>query len=290
MEITSRGHLIKVINDWGIESELTENTTSAKLLNTVVYNKYKDKFYRVTWGEVADNEGVYHLWYKEKAPEVFYNESSEPEEWLTKQEMKDIDMKEQKRGEHLNVDDYLLFNVENNLVSMEESGDIWAKVGEGKPWYSGKGKSLYSIKKVIRELKEDKSVLFLSPEKTEEEVLQYIADMLLNTEMLSEITEQEFKSEVDKLRFIDEFISKAKLTVDTSFTLDDNYIVRKMREKAKSKEGLDYVVIDSISLDPNNHKISYQKRLKEIEDLLENVSNEINCSVLVSYYPISRLN
>lgn len=279
MEITSRGHLIKVINDWGIESELIENTTSARLLNTVVYNKYKDKFYRVTWGEVADNEGVYHLWYKEKAPEVFYNESSERAEWLTKQEMKDIDMKEQKRRMHLNMNDYLLFNVENNLVHMEESGDnlenIWAKVGEGKPWYSGKGKSWYSIKKVIQELKEDKSVLFLSPEKIEEEVLQEIADMLLNTEMLSEVTEQKFKDETDKIRFIDEFIRKAKLTVDTRFTLDDNYIVRKMKEKAKSKEGLDYVIIDSIN------GVSSNDRIKQLNDLLETVSNELNCSVLL---------
>ena len=282
MKISNRGQLIHLINNWGVETNPVDSKPGTNIYHTIIYDKKKDKYYRIEWGEVADADKVYHLWYNDEAVEVQFNKSRWKNGWFTKKEVKKIDAEEtQKRG-LLNMDNFLLHNVENNLVNINEIENsnfnkiqlIGGKTGKGKTWYS--------VNKAIEAMKDGKTVLFFPIESTAEEIIRRMKKILADTRALSWITEKRFKNEQDKDKFIDDFIKNSNLIINENYLIDDNYIVSTMRKQSKTEEGLDFVIIDGIHLVLDNTELNNYKDFERIQNLLEDVSHELKCQTLIT--------
>lgn len=271
-----------LIKNKGVETYPIPSKPGSKIFNTIIYDKMKNKFYRIEWGEIADEYGVNHLWYSEIVEEVILNESYWEEGWFTKKEINEIDIKESKKKGILEMNGYLLHNVENNFVSVNEVNnqdlDNPQIIGEKM----SKGRTLYSTKMALEALVNDESVLLFSIEISEEEIKAKMRDILLNTRMLSKLTANKFSNEESKLNFIDEFLSKAKLTIHYNNLMNDNYVVSKMRKQAKEKDGLDFVVINNLHLVIGNSKLNNNKEFDRIQHLFEDVCDELKCRMLIT--------
>lgn len=280
MKISNRGELVELINSQGVETYPVKSKTGTRMVNTVIYNKYKDKFYRLEWGEVADSDQVYHLWFNEEAEEVYLNKSRWKDGWFTSDEISKIDSEEcQKRGV-LDMSEYLLHNVENNLVDVSEDLDFDnLKIVGGR---AGKGKTHYAIIKTIEAIANGESVLFFSTENNADEINRRIVKVLSETRALSHITDKEFANDEDKMAMIDSFINEAKLTIDNNDLMDNNYVVNKMKSHAKTKVGLDFAVVDSLKVVTYNNELNNCDAFAEINNRLEDVSNELGCRVLIT--------
>ena len=180
------------------------------------------------------------------------------------------------------MDNFLLHNVENNLVNINEIENsnfnkiqlIGGKTGKGKTWYS--------VNKAIEAMKDGKTVLFFPIESTAEEIIRRIKKILADTRALSWITEKRFKNEQDKDKFIDDFIKNSNLIINENYLIDDNYIVSTMRKQSKTEEGLDFVIIDGIHLVLGNTELNNYKDFERIQNLLEDVSHELKCQTLIT--------
>lgn len=280
MKIENRKELIEIINNSGVDTSIQKATPDSKIFHTIIHKKENDCFYRVIWGEILDEEGVSHLWYSSKPLErVFLNESPWKEGWLTRKEIREIDLERSKEGE-VDMSDFLLHNVENNMIdlsSMYTPGTI-NLIGAK----AGKGKTFYSIKKAIEALKDKESVLYFSTDSDEYEVKSKMIQLLYETRLLSELFNGEEKTLSDKLEFIKEFIAESNLEVYYDNLIDLNYIIKKMKEKKQSKEGLDFVVIDNLILSSKSSPLNNVAEFKKIQNVLEDVSDELSCRVLVT--------
>ena len=281
MKIENRKELIEIINNSGVDTSIQKATPDSKIFHTIIHKKENDCFYRVIWGEILDEEGASHLWYSSKPLErVFLNESPWQEGWLTRKEIKEIDLERSKEGE-IDMSDFLLHNVENNMIdlsSMYKFPDNINLIGA----QAGKGKTFYSIRKAIEALKDKESVLYFSTDSDEYEVKSKMIQLLYETRLLSELFNGEEKTLSDKLEFIKEFIAESNLEVYYDNLIDLNYIIKKMKEKKQSKEGLDFVVIDSLILSSKSSPLNNVKEFKKIQRVLEDVSDELSCRVLIT--------
>ncbi|HHT96492.1 MAG TPA: hypothetical protein GXZ90_01185 [Clostridiales bacterium] len=175
------------------------------------------------------------------------------------------------------MNNYLLHNnIKKNLVNVNEANNLNfdnLQIMGGK---TGKGKTWYSVIKALFAMKDGKTVLFFTIENSKEEILMRMKKVISNTEALSYITKKNFDNKRDKDKFIDEFIKKSNLIIDDNYLIDDNYIVNKMRKQSQTKEGLNFVIIDGLNLIINNNK-----EFNRIQELLENVSQELKCEMLI---------
>ena len=271
-----------LIKNKGVETYPIPSKPGSKIFNTIIYDKMKNKFYRIEWGEIADEDGVNHLWYSDIVEEVKLNESRWQEGWLTKKEIKEIDVKESEKIGIVNMSDYLLHNVENNLINVNEANKLDFDNLQIIGGEIGKGKTLYSTGKALEALINNESVLLFSTEISKEETKARMQSILSNTRMLSKLTTDKFNNEESKMSFIDGFLNKAKLTIDDNYLINDNYVVNKMRQQAKEKDGLDLVIIDNLHLVVGNSKLNNNEEFDRIQHLLEDVCDELKCRVLVT--------
>ena len=262
------------MNNWSVETYPITSKPGANLYNTIIYDKKKDKYYRIAWGEIADADNVYHLWYNDTAKEVQLNKSTWKKGWFTKEEIRNIDVEESNKKGTLNMNNYLLHNIEYNFVneniSKSETGE---KISKGETWYS--------IKKTIEAMKDNKSVLFFPIGITEKEVIIRIKKVLTDTRISSWLTKKNL-NEKDKNKLIDDFIKNSNLIIDENNLIDNNYIVKKMRKQSNTEKGLDFVVIDGINLVVDDTELDNSKEFEIIQNLLENVNHELKCQTLIT--------
>lgn len=284
MEIENRGELSKLVKKYGIETNEILSEDGVKLYHTITYDKRVDKYYRVEWGKITDDDNVTHLWYESEAPQVWLNKSPWKKGWHTKEEIKKIEIEENNKKGDLNMNDYLIHNVEHNLVDIGEKKNLDFKENfKVMGGQAGKGKTLYSVRKAVEALAEDKSVLFFSTETKMQDILQKFKMIMKNDRILELVTDEKFEEEKEKEKFIIDFLFNSKLKVNDHYLLHTNYIVNEMRKQAKSEDGLDYVIIDSLMMviqDKQQERNS--EELYFIQKVLEKVGDELDCDVLVT--------
>ena len=250
MIIDSRGHLLHLLDNYAIETYLHISKPNAEIKCTIIYNKDKDKFYRIKWGEVSDRNNIRQLWYDDTAEEVHLNKIKDKDGWFTKEEIRHFN-NNPCSIEH-NIDDYLLHRVENNLIYNENN--VYTKIKEK---YNSKGTIWYSYIKTINALKKGKTVLFFTIEKTKEEII----DNILYVAKSNNVE-----------------INKQNLIIDYNKCIDENYIINKMKQQ--SNHGLDLVVIQTLNFnEQDKYNIDY---LDKIERELESVSEKLNCEILIT--------
>lgn len=285
MKIANRGELSRLIKDFGIETIKVLDEVGVKLYQTITYNKKLDRYYRIEWGEVADDNNVSHLWYEPEAKQVWLNKSPWQKGWHTKEEVRKIDIEEINKKGELNMDSYLLHNVENNLVNVGEQDKFDFRDNlEIMGGMIGKGKTLYSVRKTVEALAQGKSVLFFSTETRVNDIVRKLQMVLRNSRMLKLVTDKEFKSEKEKEDFIIDFLKNSNLVVNDNYLLHTNYIVDEMRKQSKREEGLDYVIIDGLQLviQDREQARNVTKEFGLIQTVLEDIGDELGCEILVT--------
>lgn len=285
MKIANRGELSRLIKDFGVETIKVVDEVGVKLYQTITYNKMLDRYYRIEWGEIADDNKVSHLWYEPEAKQVWLNKSPWQKGWHTKEEVRKIDIEESNKKGELNMDSYLLHNVENNLVNVGEQDRFDFRDNlEVMGGMTGKGKTLYSLRKTVEALAQGKSVLFFSTETKIDDIIRKLHMVLRNGRMLKLVTDKEFKSEKEKEDFIIDFFVNSNLVINDNYLLHTNYIVDEMRKQSKSEEGLDYVIIDGLQLviQDSEQARNVTKEFGLIQKVLEDIGDELGCEILVT--------
>lgn len=280
MLIKSRKELATQLNNHSVESFPGKCKPGRKLMNTIVYDKLKDKFYKIKWGEITNSEKVNFLWYNEKAEEVILNPKGHTG-WFTKEEAKYLNYKE--GGHDMNK---LLNEVEANMVNIGNLGlrelsslnpDGVCVVGAK----AGQGKTFYGIKESAKALAEGKSVLFFATETRKDEVIDRLKRVIIETDIIEGLwSDKDSKTIEEKEAIALEFISNSELVVNNSLVMDTNYIIETMFDTSL-KNGLDFVVIDSlqINLDKQMRNVNH---VQSVLSKLEMAAFELKCKILVT--------
>ena len=279
MIIKNREELARLINNQAVETYPHESKPGRKIMNTIIYDKKKDKFYKIEWGEIANEDQVNFLWYNEIANEVFLNPKNN-QGWFTKKEIKEFNLK----GEYeMNMNE-LLSNVDNNIVNInvvEKTDDIGENIVQVVGAKAGKGKTWYAIRKAVEHLVKGDNVLFFSVEETEEEIASRIKKLTMETRLAKEICDDFDNKDIKtKEMIINDFIKNANIMIINSNTMDTNFIISEMRKVNKLKQ-LDLVLIDSLQVNLGN-KFRNVAEVQAILNLLENVGDELKCKVTVT--------
>ena len=286
MKIQNRGQLSELIRNNGVETNKVHDEAGVELYHTIIYNKKTDRHYRIEWGEIVDKDNISHLWYESEAKKVTLNKSPWIKGWFTKEELKEIDLREnnKKSDLNLNFDNDMLHNVENNLVILSEQNDFTAhdnmELVGGK---TGKGKTLYSIRKAVEKLIDNKSVLFFSTEEQQREIIRKMVLILKNDTFFKQISDRDIITDNDRELEALKFLKNSKLNIDDNDLLHTNYIVNKMRELKESDSGLDYVVIDGLHIiSSGNENVERHNEMKSIYNALELAGDELNSEILIT--------
>lgn len=282
MLIRNREELSNQINNFAVDSFPGESKPGRKLMNTIVYHKPKDKFYKIEWGEITDDDEVNFLWYNEKAEEVIFNPKGHIG-WFTKKEVKSLDYK---GGGNIMGMNKILENVETNIVNINElkpgqlSGlnlsevaIIGAKAGKGKTWYA--------IKETVKSLAKGESVLFFTTETSELEIIDRLKRVIIETDIVRDFQkENKNKTKEEKDLAATEFIKKSKLIIDNNPIMDTDYIINKILT-VSFQMGLNFIVVDSLQMSLSKearNTMQIQNILNELED----VAFGLECKVLVT--------
>lgn len=278
MFIKSRQELARLINNQAVESYPVQSKPGRKIMNTIIYDNKKDKFYKVEWGEIANEDQVNFLWYNDNADEVFLNPKNN-EGWFTKAEIKNLNFK---GGYKMNMEK-LLLDVDNNVVNInitdemnidvENISVVGARAGKGKTWYA--------MRKTVEHLIKGDTVLFFSMEETHGELISRMKKLIMETRFAKEICDDfDSKNEETKEMIVNDFIKSADIMIVNSNTMDTNSIILKMKEVNKIKQ-LDLVLIDSLQVNLES-KFRNTVEIQAILDSLEIVSEELKCKVIVT--------
>lgn len=280
--IESRGQLIDVINRFGVETYPVEINEDKKVLHTVVHKKRTRQFYRITWGEVRDNEGIFHLWYNENYERVELDPASK--KWVNNQEKKEIIEARTRKMFGIEVErfDFSSTNKElifiNGLISDLEKKERVNEV-QVLGGLEGSGKTEYVIKETARALKRKESVLFFSIDEEPSEVMRrLIRTLALDSYSKLEKKKPILEEDQQKLNEAMDLISNSKLIIDNHYLVDDNYILNKMREVSESENGLDFVVIDYLKLDVTGNF----DQLIKIHEKMEMYRQKLGCKVIMT--------
>lgn len=182
-----------------------------------------------------------------------------------------------------NFDD-ILHSIENNLVILSKQNNFTThdnmEIVGGK---TGKGKTLYSIRKAVEKLIDNKSVLFFSTEKHPIEIIRKMVKILKNDTFFKQISDRDIITDSDREFEALKFLKNSKLNIDDNNLLNTNYIVNKMRELKESDMGLDYVVIDVLQhiISSDNENVNRYNKMKSICNALELAGDELNSEILI---------
>lgn len=277
--IKNRQELAKLINNRAVESYPVKSKPGRKIMNTIVYDKKRNRFYKIEWGEIVDENEIDFLWYNENAEEVFLNPKDNAG-WFTKKEMKNLTNK----GEYKMNMEELLMNVNKNIVNInlvEKTDDTGENIVQIVGAQVGKGKTWYAMMQIIEALIRDETVLLFSMETPKEEVGIRMKKILMETRLAKEICDDfDNKDEKTKELIINDFINKADIMIINSSTMDINSIALKMKEINQLKQ-LDLVLIDSLQVNIESklrNAVEVQAILKHLEDIGE----ELKCKVKVT--------
>lgn len=286
MKIQNRGQLSELIRNNGVETNKVHDEEGVELYHTIIYNKKTDKHYRIEWGEIVDKDNISHLWYESEAKEVTLNKSPWIKGWFTKEELKEIDLREnnKKSDLNLNFDNDMLHNVENNLVILSEQNNFTVHDNmELVGGRTGKGKTLYSIRKAVEKLIDNKSVLFFSTEEQQREIIRRMILILKNDTFFKQISDRDIITDNGRELEALKFLQNSKLNIDDNDLLHTNYIVNKMRELKESDSGLDYVVIDGLHIiSSGNENVNSHNKMMSIYNALELAGDELNSEILIT--------
>lgn len=282
MHISSKGDLIKLINEFAVETFPVDSGEGTRIFNTIIQNK-EERHYRLKWGEVSDDNMIDHLWFEKDLDEVFLNSSEIAPGWKTKKEIAKLKLAESRLRDIYQMNDCILYNVEKNIVGVKNPTD-WRDdnltvIGSGP----GGGKTEYAIGKTARAIINNKSVLFFSTSNSKEEIeRRLLRTMTLKVHDKFENRETIAVKDISELSEASKVIENAKLIIDDTFLIDDKYIARKMREVSKSKNGLDLVVIDYLQMVLSNNGLNNYDEVVKVHKSLDKIASELGCKVLVT--------
>ena len=282
MHISSKGDLIKLINEFAVETFPVNSSEGTRIFNTIIQNK-EERHYRLKWGEVADENMIEHLWFEKKLDEVFLNSSEVAPGWKTKKEIAELKLTESRLMDIYQMNDCILYNVEKNILGVKNPTD-WKDdnltlVGSGP----GGGKTEYAIGETARAILDNKSVLFFSTSNKAEEVeRRLLRTMTLKVHDKFENRKTIAVEDISKLSKASKVIKDAKLIIDDTFLINDKYIERKMLEVSKSKNGLDLVVIDYLQMVLSDNGLNNYDEVVRVHKSLDRIASKLGCKVLVT--------
>lgn len=279
MKIKNRGELTKLINK-GIETKKVVSKPGTEIFHTIIYDKIKDCFFRIEWGEIADDSQVNHLWYNDSAPKVTYNKTEAKKGWLTKEEENQVVNNEEDPLHDLKISSYLLHNVEHNLVNMNAKNNLKFENVTITGGATGKGKTLYSVKKMIEALAKGDKVLFFSLEDKKHEILDKMIRILNDDDFLASISNRSFETRDEKKKYIGDFLLNASLTIHDNFLMGEKELISIIEKK--SHEGLDLVVIDGLYLMLGHSELSNPHEFDRLQHVLENIGHKLNIQFLLT--------
>lgn len=279
MKIKNRGELTKLINE-GFETKKVVSKPGTEIFHTIIYDKRKDCYFRIEWGEIADDSQVNHLWYNDSAPKVTYHKAENKKGWLTKEEENQAVNNEEDPLHDLKISSYLLHNVEHNLVNMNAKNNLKFENVTITGGTTGKGKTLYSVKKMVEALAKGDKVLFFSLEDKKHEVLDKMIKILNNDDFLATISNRSFETKDEKKKYIGDFLLNASLTIHDDFLIGEKELISLIEKK--SQEGLDLVVIDGLYLMLGRSELSNPKEFDKLQHILENLGHKLNIQFLLT--------
>lgn len=284
MKIQDRGQLIKVIKD-GLETNIVRTEENKTTSNTIAYDEKERKFYRVSWGEVKDGENNFYLWYDENP--VIVTIDNESGLWLTNAEKKEQMNNRSKSSIGEEITDIEWSNIDKGLIFINglKSDDDY-KNGVNKVQVvggrTGQGKTTHVLRETAKALEEKQSVLYFSFEESQLDVIKGIVRQLA-PEALAKIEGKGYGDatpyEVKSYREATDLISNSKLIIDNNPSMDDNYMVKRMEEVAKSNNGLDLVVIDFLRLSQNQSNVN---EIINVHDRMEIYRRKLGCKVIIT--------
>lgn len=279
MKIKNRGELTKLINE-GFETKKVVSKPGTEIFHTIIYDKRKDCYFRIEWGEIADDSQVNHLWYNDFASKVTYHKAENKKGWLTKDEENQAVNNEEDPLHDLKISSYLLHNVEHNLVNMNAKNNLKFENVTITGGATGKGKTLYSVKKMVEALAKGDKVLFFSLENKKHEVLDKMIKILNDDDFLATISNRSFETKDEKKKYIGDFLLSASLTIHDDFLIGEKELISLIEKK--SQEGLDLVVIDGLYLMLGHSELSNPKEFDRLQHILENLGHKLNIQFLLT--------
>lgn len=256
MKITSRGELVDLINKSAVETYVVKSEPGVKIMNTIIYDKKKDKHYRIKWGEISDKNGTHHLWYEEKAVPVFLNRSLKQNGWCAKDEFNEVE-------EGVDLREHEFYRVEKNIIDpiIDNSYNLENVTLWGTK--AGQGKTQYALSKTAEKMIEGKTILYFSTDESAKDVVRRLKKIL---EDLGENVEEIF--------------ARSNVKVYDGYEIDSNYIIKKMKEESQQGQ-LDFVVIDHLYLNPTGIGNNY-KKVVEIHNEMDKWAVQLGCEVLIT--------
>lgn len=240
MKILSRGQLAKVIKVGKIENTMGE--FEGKSANfTTVYNKKKDSFHRVIWGEVID-KGQTHIWFNEFAEEVKVSPNGE---WMTKSELRDY-QNSLRMGKKKHFDELTLMRT--------RSIDKYSKFNN----------------EIASSLIEGESILYISTEHTPEEITNRALKNIAGDSYVSLVDN---KANTEELNDISE---SASIVNDLNVIYEPLLNTNRIKDIMKSNSKVDLFIIDRLKFNDNNYH-----DVAKIQILLDDYAQICNCKMLI---------
>lgn len=240
MEIFSRGQLAAIIKENKVESKFS--TYEGKAANfTTVYNRKKDSFHRIIWGEVTSG-GQSHIWFNKKAHEVKVAPNGM---WMTKDELKEYQ-------ESLKIGNQKPFD-ELTLMKTKIVHNFSILQGE-----------------IASSLVENEKVLLLSSERHNDKIINKILKTLTGESY--ELLEKN-KANIDNLNDLYEAVRLIrKIKVNYEPLLNTNMIEKTI----KTNSEFDLIVIDNIKHNNDNYK-----DVSKLINHIDKITQSSNCKTLV---------
>lgn len=266
--ITSRGELVSLVNK-GIETYQCINKENEKILHTIIRNSRNREYYRIEWGILLDTNKMWHLWYNPEIVKVTLDKRTA--KWMTNKEREDYIQKNEDNLSWMYKDGLLFISGETR--NFEEEDKVSFVSGK-----KGSGKSEYAYAQAAKYLKSGRSVLFFSTSTDAAEVSRRIFRTMIKD--IYDKLEKNIALNQDELRELNEAIAimhLGKLSINTEYTIDENYIIKKMYEKSSTKKGLDLVVIDSLSFSDG-----VAKNILDIHNKIDTHRQILDCKVVIT--------
>lgn len=259
MNIKSKSELIELITNYGVDTQAIKSNKGVNLYATIVKDNVLNNYFRLKWGHVSDSEGVYHLWFDDKAELVYLNQSKWEDGWHTIDEINQIDISETAKRKGTDMSELNFGNIETNVIDFKnDDAEVEASLDQ-------------TFIETLKEIQKGNSTLFFSL--SQEDIFVYEG---LIKATLSNDKEETYESVTS------EDILKANLIIDDNILIDDNYIISRMREVAQSEVGLNFVVIDHLySSRYEDGLITNYLRIKQIHSRIEKEAKLLGLQVKV---------
>lgn len=277
MHISSKKELVdlilgnKVVETIEISSEKEDNE-----VNTIFKNVKKDKerFFRIRWGEVLDENGVPYLWYDSKAEEVFYDKYTWAKGWKSKKEIKAISLDNSRKRDKCQMNDCIVNKVEKNIVTKDNSPE-WVKsvLTKNKP-----DEVKYALEKTAEALVKGETVLYFSTDLSENDIkkrlVRKVVKVLKEKDKVS--NDNDILNYIKKARKI---INNGDIKVYKDVTVEENYIIDKIKSEKNGNPML--AIVDHLELVIDDRFNNYDKVI-DIHKKIDFNARLVNANVLIN--------